>query len=161
MAKAPSISDKINAYYTPGEVIQAFEGNIGKAAAAIAGVPYERGMSKNKAYKAALRGLERQITGQHKPSKPSQVKLARAGRQVAAPPARHITLSGVIRVNGYKRDRTIDFPGSNKQLNADQWDRLADLAASGDDSGVWSQMATIYGGSVWEIELESGTIDVE
>ena len=142
----PDIVGAINAYntYNATDLVQAFNGSIGQAAAALAGVHYGKGVSKDKAYLAERRSLERQLKGQFKrPSAAKQAKYNKAGRAQAKGQV-GVTLEGTIAVNGqgdaYERDRTID-----RVYSQAEWDEISELAAQGDAQGIYDYIATSYG----------------
>ena len=154
-----SIVDAINDYntYTPTDVVQEFGGSIGRAAAAIVGVPYTKGVSKNKEYKAARRALERQVKGQHKPSKAFQEKINQAGREAKSDRTIGIEFDGVADINGkgedYRREWYKDFT-----FTPDEWAELSEMAEEGDERGLWDMIADKY--QVKSIEMIEWTISI-
>lgn len=162
-----SLVDAINDYntYTPTDVVQEFGGSIGRAAAAIAGVPYTKGVSKNKEYKAARRALERQITGQHKPSKRFQEKINQAGREAKSDRTIGLEFTGegggdgVAAINGPAGDEDYEREWSHDFLfSPDEWDEMSDLAAQGDEQGLLDILADKY--HVKSLILVEGVINI-
>ena len=159
MAK-PDIVATINNYntFSAQDLVMAYGGSIGRAAAAVAGVPYGKGVSKDKAYLAERRSIERQLKGQFKhPSKAKQEKFNEAGAATRKGQKTNIHMDGKIAVNGqganYERDRTID-----RTFSDDEWAELSELAAERDEEGIWDYIADHYG--VDYLEVMDGTIDI-
>jgi hypothetical protein len=155
MAK-PDIVGEINAFNSPAGVVEQYGGSIGRAAAAIAGIQYgSKGMSKNKGYLSARRSLERQLSGQYK--KPSKALQAKIGKAVAKGGRIGITFTGTVAVNGrgedYESERDID-----RVYDEDEWERLSEMAAAGDEDGIWDLVADEYG--VSSFELIDGDISI-
>jgi hypothetical protein len=147
----PDILAEIN--FSAEDLIEAYDGNIGQAAAGMAGVPYTRGVSKNLAYKAAIRNLQRYLKGRT-PTPDQQLRMNRAGRAAQGNKGHTVTYDGNIMVNGYERTRTIFW-----EYPPDIWAALSDLAALGDEDAVWEFIAHDY--NVDEMEVIDGTIDIE
>lgn len=151
----PSMSDSINEFnaWTPAQVVQAY-GSIGPAAAAMAGVPYTRGVSKNMEYKAARRNLERYLKGRT-PNKETQAKLNQAGRKTERGKPIGVSYVGYFKIGG--SDRDIDREREiNRVYSPEEWDEMSAMAEDGDEQGLWDFIAEEY--QVSSMELIDGEI---
>ena len=155
----PDIVEKINEFntWTPRQVVEAYGGSIGRASAAMVGKEYTRGISKDMEYKRAKRSLERQLKGKQGVGTTSQARLNKAGRQAEKGKNIGITFTGTAAVNGrgedYESERDID-----RVYDEDEWERLSELAAAGDEEGIWDLIADEYG--VASFELIDGDINI-
>lgn len=143
----PSIVAEINAFntWTPAQLVQEY-GSSAKAAKAVG---------------VSTRTVERWVTTKGtqkaKPSKASQAKVNKAGREAQANKTIGIEFDGVADINGtgedYRREWYKDFT-----FTPDEWAELSERAAQGDESGLWDMIADKY--QVNSIEMIEGTINI-
>lgn len=146
----PDILAAIN--YSANDLVELY-GDTGHAAAAMVGIPYGKGVSKNRDYRTAQRNLQRYLKGR-KPTPDMQRRMNQAGAK-AQPGGVTGVFDGTIKVNGYERVRTIEW----KYPDA-EWRELLDVAAMGDEQAVWDWIAQDYGnGRIDSLEVTDGTID--
>lgn len=144
-----SLADAINEYntWTPAQIIQEY-GSSRKAAKAIG---------------VSTRTVERWVTvkgtQKAKPGRASQEKINQAGREIQADKTIAMEFDGTAAINGpaddpdYQREWYHDF-----SFSPEEWGKLSDMAARGDERGLWNAMADKY--QVRSLELVEGTINI-